>query len=96
MSRAITAIWPADTATYIERSWSAPAETDLSTVWTADDSGCIIGIPPSQTGDYHIEQIRHSIGGTPRHVCNLLVSRVIAKALQFGVSEFDGTDVFVY
>ena len=49
-----------------------------------------------QSGDYHIEQIRHSIGGTPRHVCNLLVSRVILKAIQFGYSTFDGTDVFVY
>ena len=49
-----------------------------------------------QSGDYHIEQIHHAIGGTPRHVCNWLVSRVIPKAIQFGVSTFDGTDVFVY
>jgi hypothetical protein len=49
-----------------------------------------------QSGDYHIEQIKHSIGGTPRHVCNWLVSRVIAKAIQFGYSTFDGDDVFVY
>ena len=31
-----------------------------------------------QSGDYHIEQIRHAIGGTPRHVCNWLVSRAAA------------------
>jgi len=56
----------------------------------------VVSAQTGQSGDYHIEQIRHAIGGTPRHVCNLLVSRVIAKALQFGYSAFDGTDVFVY
>jgi hypothetical protein len=49
-----------------------------------------------QSGDYHIEQIRHAIGGHPRHVCNWLVSRCIPKAIQFGYSTFDGSDVFVY
>jgi hypothetical protein len=49
-----------------------------------------------QSGDFHIERIQHHIGGTRRHVCNWLVSRCIPKAIQFGYSTFDGTDVFVY
>jgi hypothetical protein len=56
----------------------------------------VVSAQTGQSGDYHIEQIQHSIGGAPRHVCNLLVSRVIPKAIQFGVSAFDGADVFVY
>jgi hypothetical protein len=53
----------------------------------------------AQTGlgeDFHIEKLRHTIGGRPRHTCSMLVSRVIPKAGQFAVSEFDGADVFVY
>ena len=74
-----------------------PLAAGLSALWPADDAEYLVhDEAPAQTGDYHIEQIRHAIGGTPRHVCSLLVSRVIAKALQFDVSEFDGTDVFVY
>ncbi len=63
-----------------------------------------ITVQSAQTGiteDFHIEAIRHSIGGRPRHTCSYLVSRVIPKAIQFDVSEFvagDATagDVFVY
>jgi hypothetical protein len=58
-----------------------------------------ITLVSAQTGleeDFHIESIRHTIGGRPRHTCSYLVSRVIPKAGQFDISEFDGADVFVY